>query len=157
MNNKLQKGERIFLWLMVVFSLFWLWQSMLVLLKDVGIATGGAFPVACSSIMLIMSLLSLWEIRKKENGCDKELPLFTKIKETIGWLVPARVAIMMVLVLAYALLLKPIGFILSTFLFLSAGMISLHTKKPWKSILVSACMVAAIYVIFQLIFKVRLP
>ena len=157
MNNKLQKGEIVFLWLLVIFSLFWLWQSMLVLLKDVGVATGGAFPVACSSIMLIMSLLSIWEVRHAEKPFEKGLAVLAKIKETVFWLLPRRVVLMMLYVLAYALLLKPIGFILSTFLFLSAGMITLHTKKPWKSLIISAAMVAAIYVIFQLVFKVRLP
>ena len=157
MNNKLQKGELVFLWLLVIFSLFWLWQSMLVLLKDVGVATGGAFPVACSSIMLIMSLLSIWEVRRAEKPFEKGLAVLAKIKDTVFWLLPRRVILMMLYVLAYALLLKPIGFILSTFLFLAAGMITLHTKKPWKSLIIAAVMVAAIYVIFQLVFKVRLP
>jgi len=157
MNKKLEKGERFFLWLMVIFSLFWLWQSILVLLKDVGIATGGAFPVACSGVMLIMSLLSIFEIRKRENAFESKLPIVQKLKETIVWLLPPRVVLMMLYVLVYALLLKPIGFILSTFLFLAGGMITLHTKQPVKSLIVSAGMVAFIYVIFQLIFKVRLP
>ena len=157
MNNKLQKGELVFLWLMVIFSLFWLWQSILVLLKDVGVATGGAFPVACSAIMLIMSLLSIWEVRRAEKPFEKGNAVLAKIKDTIFWLLPRRVVLMMLYVLAYALLLKPIGFILSTFLFLAGGMITLHTKKPWKSLLISAIMVAAIYVLFQLVFKVRLP
>lgn len=155
--KKYEKGELFFLWFMVAFCAFWVWQSALVLKQEPGASGGGAFPFACSVIMLLMSLLSIWETRKYEKAFPKVHGAVAKIGETLTWLFPKNVLFTMFYVLVYALVLKKIGFILATFMFLAACMITVRTEKPWKSILISAASVAVIYVIFQLLFRVRLP
>ena len=155
--KKLDKGEMFFLWFMVAFCLFWVIESAILLKAEPGVAGGGAFPFACSVIMLVMSLLAIWETRAYERAFPKTDGFIKKAGEALTWLFPKNVLVTMLYVLIYALILKRVGFILSTFAFLAACMVSVQTKKIWKSILIAAVATALMYVIFQLIFKVRLP
>ncbi|MDO4493403.1 MAG: tripartite tricarboxylate transporter TctB family protein [Clostridia bacterium] len=155
--KKFLKGELGFLWFMAAFCAFWVWQSALVLKAEPGMSGGGAFPFACACVMLLMSLLAIWETRHYEKAFPKTDKLISKIGETITWLFPKNVLCTMLYVLIYALVLKKIGFLLATFFFLAACMITVRTKKPWKSVLIAAVAVGVIYVLFHMIFRVRLP
>ena len=59
--------------------------------------------------------------------------------------------------LAYAVLLKPLGFVPTSFLFL-LGLIKLFSARSWGfSISAAAGSVALIYIIFRLVFSVLMP
>ena len=70
---------------------------------------------------------------------------------------PAVVVWLTLLIVAYMFALEPLGFIVSSFLFLVAAMFALGERRVLHSALVSAVSLAVIYVIFQTAFSVVLP
>lgn len=73
--------------------------------------------------------------------------------------VPSKSLITMALVLAYALCLKSVGFILTTFVYMMAQMVVLNTeKKNWLLMVgVSLVMSVGVYFLFVYAFNIMLP
>ncbi len=57
----------------------------------------------------------------------------------------------------YMLALEPVGFLLSSYVFLVASMAILGSRRWGLNLLVSAVALGVIYVIFQTVFSVVLP
>lgn len=61
------------------------------------------------------------------------------------------------IIIAYMLLLEPLGFNISSFLFLFVSFLYLYRKNRWKMLLLSIGSVVVIYFTFQVVFRVILP
>ena len=61
------------------------------------------------------------------------------------------------LIVAYMLALEPLGFVISSFVFLAASMFTLGSRRIVFTLVVSALSLAAIYLVFQTAFSVVLP
>jgi putative tricarboxylic transport membrane protein len=70
---------------------------------------------------------------------------------------PRHILVFAAMAAAYMLALQPLGFLLSTFIFLSASILYLHRKGLFLTLALSAGSLAAIYVVFRLLFTVVLP
>ena len=70
---------------------------------------------------------------------------------------PAVVVWFTLLIVFYMFALEPLGFLVSSFLFLVASMFALGERRILHSALVSAISLAVIYVIFRTAFSVVLP
>ena len=81
-----------------------------------------------------------------------------KTAETISRdILPLPVIVTIAAITAYAVLLKPLGFVPTSFLFL-LGLIKLFSARSWGfSISAAAGSVALIYIIFRLVFSVLMP
>lgn len=62
-----------------------------------------------------------------------------------------------VLSILYVVLIKPLGFVISTFLFLAASMKLLEVKNKKLAVLVPFITAAIIYVVFKILLKVQIP
>ncbi len=78
-------------------------------------------------------------------------------REFVRRVLPLPVVLFTALIVGYILTLEPLGFILSSFLFLAAAMFALGSRRILYTIVVSALSLAAIYLIFQTAFSVVLP
>jgi putative tricarboxylic transport membrane protein len=61
------------------------------------------------------------------------------------------------LIVLYMFALEPLGFVVSSFLFLVAAMFTLGDRRIGHCVVVSTISLAAIYVVFQTAFSVVLP
>lgn len=73
--------------------------------------------------------------------------------------IPKKTWITAILVLLYALLLKPVGFVITSFVYLLCQMYVLQDeKKNWKIMgIISAICSLGIYLLFSKVFSVLLP
>jgi putative tricarboxylic transport membrane protein len=138
----------------VIFNLFVIAASLFLLYSAYGIAgfdalsSAGAIPMITTGLMLVCGVIILRESLRKTATSDE-----TVQKDIL----PLPVIVTIAAITGYALLLKPLGFIPTSFLFL-LGLIKLFSARSWGfSIAASAGSVALIYVIFRLIFTVLMP
>lgn len=155
--RRLFKGERPFILSLGIVCLIFLFFSLQMYLADPTPSSQGAFPLFVSSVLLLMAVFMLWEMRKCENAFNQETALIEKIKSSIQFLLPGKVPLILLYVLVYAIILPKLGFVISTLVFLLGSMFTLNREKPIRTLIVSVCVLAGIVLIFQYIFKVVLP
>lgn len=153
-TRKLHPGELAISWLLLAFSLFVLYQAHRISGFS-GISSAGAFPLGAAFIMtacmlhLVINNLCI----SRRTPTDEKHPAWV----VIGELLPRRIVLFTLLIVAYMLLLQPLGFLISTFLFLCCGFIYLRGSTLLRSVLIAAAAVAVIYGIFHYLFQVVLP
>lgn len=137
-------GEDIFGLATLAVSIALLWQSYEISGFS-ALSSPGSFPMAASAAMVLGSLLVVREnVRRNSAGAGsgvERTPLFTLTG----------------LIVVYALLLEPVGFLLSSFLFLMAGMLLLYRGGIVKTLGIVLLTLVLIYVVFRLVFQVVLP
>lgn len=142
-------GERAFNALLLLFSLFMLWQAY----KISGfssLSSAGAFPMAMAVIMAVTAAISLLRALRLPSASGG-LKLF--IKE----IVPPAVVVFSLLILGYSLLLRPLGFVLSSFAFLLVSSWFLQAGHFKRALLLSVLSIVCVYIVFRLVFQVVLP
>ncbi len=111
----------------------------------------GFLPLLCAAVMAILAMVvffqSIWKEKRRERRSGE--PLFTP-----RW---PKIAIALGALLAYFLLLEPIGYLAVTFLFI-LGALKIIEPGSWRSALAEA-MAATLfsYVLFEVWLKVPLP
>ncbi|MFC6673361.1 tripartite tricarboxylate transporter TctB family protein [Marinobacterium aestuariivivens] len=152
--RKLHPGELSISILLLIFSFFVLFQAYQISGFS-GLSSAGAFPLGAAVIMtLCMINLVVANIRiSLKTPADEKHPAWV----VIGELLPRRIVLFTLLIVAYMLLLQPLGFLISTFLFLCCGFIYLRGSRPVRAVLIAAAAVAVIYGIFHYLFQVVLP
>ena len=146
-------GELSFMVLSVAFSTFMLWASYNIS-KFESISSAGAFPMLCAAVMLVTGLMSLVKTARAKvllEGGE------TLAQQFVRRLAPLQLVLFAAVILAYMLLLEPVGFLLSSYLFLVCSMQLLGSTRTGLNLLVSAVVLAAIFVVFQTAFSVVLP
>lgn len=140
-------GEDIFGLLVLMGSLFLLWTAYQISGFS-SLSSPGSFPMAVALVMVLASAHTCWDnIRRNRAkvGIDRT-PLLSK-----------TAFVFLLMIIAYGALLEPLGFLLSSFLFLIGGMTLLRAGSLPKILgLVVLCLVV-IYVLFRLTFQVVLP
>jgi hypothetical protein len=139
-----RKGEDLFGLIFLVLSVGLFWQSY----KIAGfsaLSSPGAFPMAASGVMTIAAAVVVIGNLRRGGGVDPEAIL------------PMPVFLFMALLLAYALLLAPLGFLPASYLFLLLGTQLLGRGSLLRTALLSAATLAVIYVVFRIVFQVVLP
>ena len=136
------------------FNLFIIAASLFLLHHAYGIAgfdalsSAGAVPMVTTGLMTLCGVIILRQNLRKPG----------KTAETISRdILPLPVIVTIATITAYAVLLKPLGFVPTSFLFL-LGLIKLFSARSWGfSISAAAGSVALIYIIFRLVFSVLMP
>lgn len=108
----------------------------------------GAIPMVTSAIMLVCAGLVLLETLRKGAVTGE------KLERDI---LPMPVVVTVVLILGYVLLLQPLGFLPTSFLFLTVMIRYLAKASLIRSALLALGIVALIYAVFRLIFTVLMP
>lgn len=137
-----------------VFTLLFLGFSLLLLLKAYDIdglsslSSAGAVPMGAAAVMVYSAAVIAWKTFKSDS--DKTETFSANI-------MPRDVWIGVVLIVAYAFLLVPLGFLPTSFLFLAVMIKLLSGRSVWFAIWTSALSVLLIYLVFRIVFLVLMP
>ncbi len=108
----------------------------------------GAIPMATTLVMVITTaIIFIKTNRAKPDG------------ETSFWvdIMPLRIAVVTLMLIGYALTLKPIGFLPTSAVFLLV-VIKYLSRRSWAvSIGISLLSLAIIYLVFRIVFTVLMP
>lgn len=140
-------GELVFNLAMTGGSLFLLWSAYGISGFE-SLSAPGAVPMVTSATMLVCAGLTLRETLRKSAVTGERLERD---------ILPLSVIVTILLIVGYALLLQPLGFLPTSFLFLTALIRYLSGRSLVNSALISLGTVAVIYLVFRLIFTVLMP
>jgi hypothetical protein len=144
-------GEPLMLWFLLVFSVFILITALKTLQLD-NLSSSGAFPIFIALVMIGSTLTVLWKNRTQYAA--------VKIREDCRgiapFVFPPTVGIFAGILILYILLLEPLHFWASSFLFLVGSFLFLKGAGWIRSIVIAVGMLAVIYVLFQYTFSVIL-
>jgi hypothetical protein len=152
--QKLRAGENPFAVLMLVFSLFVFYQAY----KISGfkcISSAGSFPMAAAGAMVIAMIFILKENRKLRKVEAENLIDEMVIAGKEVW--PRVILFYAGFIVAYVVLIQPLHFMPSSFVFLLVSIVFLKGGGFKKSLLIATGMLFGIYIVFQFIFRVCLP
>lgn len=139
-----RRGEDLFGLIFLLVAVLLFWQSYGIAGFS-GLSSPGAFPLAASAAMVISAVIVVIGNARRGRVVSTE-PIL-----------PLTIAIFTGMVIVYALLLGPLGFLPASFLFLIAGTKLLYRKSWTFTVLMSLASLIVVYVVFRLVFQVVLP
>lgn len=142
-----KSGETQFAIVMALLSLFLAFQAFGISGFD-ALSSPGAFPMAVSAIMVISSVVLVI----KSMGIPS-----TVSERFFERILPIKVVVMTSMIIGYALLLNPIGFLPTSFIFLLTAIKYLYACSVLRSVLLAFVCLATIYIVFRLLFSVLMP
>ncbi|MBO4424643.1 MAG: tripartite tricarboxylate transporter TctB family protein [Spirochaetales bacterium] len=140
-------------------SLFYILFGVVVIIVAANIKT--MFAVASEDTgpkffpYIVGVCMCLCGIGKFFSSKDKKAKQFVKSKK--DWL---RIILISSILLAYAILIKYLGYVIcSTALLISLAILLADEKKPktWKVIVFSVAVVAVVFIMFKYVLKISLP
>lgn len=138
----------------VIFNLAMALGSLVLLYSAFGISGfealsgAGAVPMATTAVMAVCAGLILRQTLRKGGRTGETLSRD---------ILPRPVLVTICAIIAYALVLQPLGFLPTSFLFLWGMVWYLTRRSVLWSALVALGTVAVVYLIFRLIFSVLMP
>lgn len=149
-NTERKPGERFLLGFLLALSLFVLvvaWR-----MPHDTYSASGSFPLFIGAVMFLSILRILWKDRKifASWKWGEEIP---RIKP---FAFPREVVAYAAFLILYILLLYPLHFWVSSYLFLVGSFLLLKGAKPVRSLIVGAVMLAVIWLLFESIFRIAL-
>lgn len=147
---KSRPGEGFLIFFLLLFSIFVVATSWIMPHSE--FSSSGSFPLIIGSVMIISVLHILWKNRKEffANKLKEEI-LLTKL-----YLFPKDVAVYSLVLIAYIILLHPLHFWISSYLFMFVSFLTLRGAKPVKALIIGAGMLIGIWFLFAYIFKIVL-
>ncbi|MCZ8181691.1 MAG: tripartite tricarboxylate transporter TctB family protein [Beijerinckiaceae bacterium] len=137
-----------------VFVAFLALASLGLLVKAYGIAgfealsSPGALPMAASAVMLVSAVIIIRQ--------TMQAPAI-KTETIREHILPPAVVAAIIAITAYAFLLEPLGFLITSFLFLAVLIRVLSGRSLFFCVWSSAACVLLIYVVFRIVFSVLMP
>lgn len=138
----------------IVFTLFLLAASLGLLWSAYGIAgfealsSPGAVPMATTAIMVVAAITVLVQTLRRPAGSTQTVARH---------ILPLSVVVTIAMILGYALLLRPLGFIPTSVLFLAVLVRFLSRRSILFCAAVSVGTVTLIWLIFRMVFSVLMP
>lgn len=153
-RRTLHLGETAFTWLMLAFSLFVLVQAYRISGFS-SVSSPGMFPMLAAAAMVISLVLLLLDNRqaKKPDAHDLKDELWRAAQNIF---LP-EILIYSGIIVLYMILIEPLHFLPSSFLFLAGSMMYLKGSTPVKALFISVGTLGGIYLIFRTLFRVILP
>lgn len=142
-------GERILIWFLLFFSIFILFQAIMIPGLDT-LSSSGVFPIFISSIMIMTMLRLLWKKRAQYSI----LKIGDEFKKGTAIVFPKTVAVYAGILVLYILFLYPLHFWVSSYLFLLGSFVFLRGAKPFQALFIAAGLLVLIYFLFQYLFRV---
>lgn len=153
-TRKLQAGENLFTWMLLLLSLFGLVCAYLISgFKSV--SSPGTFPMIATAVMVVSIVMVMLDNRKAQKPAAESLK--AELRRAATEIFPPVFLVYTGIVIAYMLIMQPLHFLPSSFAFLLVSMIYLKGSPPLKAVLISACTLGGIYLIFHFLFRVVLP
>lgn len=152
--RRLRPGENVFCALMLVLSLFILIMAYMISGLS-SISSPGTFPMAAGLVMVGSMCLVLFGHRKLQKP---EVENFKEeLKLAAHTVLPVKFVLYTAIIIGYMLILQPLHFLPSSFIFMVVSMMVLRGSGFVKSLLISAGTLACVYIIFQFFFRVVMP
>ncbi len=149
-NTERKPGERFLMWFLVALSLFVFIVAWY--MPHESYASMGAFPLFIGAVMLLSILRILWKERKVFASWQwKE-----EIPQMKPFVFPKQVVAYIGVLVLYILLLNPLHFWVSSYLFLVGSFLLLKGAKLLRGLMIGAIMLAVIWLLFQYIFRIVL-
>lgn len=141
----------------MLINCFFLYESIQIFLKKPAGDSPGTFPLLLSIAMIILNICVFFEsCSKMPKQVEKFPSVLSAIKAAAAEELPINVVASVLATAAYIILMVVIGFLPSTFLFL-VGLSVYLDRKNWKVVMLSSAVITIlVYVVFGLIFRVRL-
>lgn len=140
-------GEAAFAVIITAFSGFLLWTAYRISGFE-ALSSPGALPMASAATMVVSAvMIAAQTLRSKPAGGQS-------LRRDI---MPMPIVLTIVMVGAYALLLKPLGFLPTSFLFVAILIRVLGGQGIVFCAMVSASSILLIYIVFRVIFNVIMP
>ncbi len=142
-------GERAFTLLLLVISLFLLYQAHGISGFS-SVSSPGMFPMVAALVMVVSLVAVLVRERRAPPSASGPAAFMTRVT-------PPVLLLMLALMVAMTLAIEPAGFVVTAGGFLFAGILLLQGGRPVRAAIVAVAALAAIYVVFRLVFQVVLP
>ena len=156
-SESFKPGEKGFAVFLLMFGLFFTWQSWKLYQNAPGASSCGSVPLFCSAIITILSLVVIVVDRKKPSE-NSGKPVGEIVKTAMSYLLPKDVLVMVGLVVIYCITLyMGLGFLIVTPVFLWVSMVYLSRGNYAKNLLWTALCMLFIYLVFKVLFSVVLP
>lgn len=158
LEERTQKLREYFVLLFfMLMNCFFLYESTRIFMKKPAADSPGTFPLLLSVVMIVLNICIFFDSRARMPKLTEKFPsALSAVKAAVAEEVPINVVVSILATVVYFVLMLTIGFIPSTFLFLVCLSVYLD-RKHWKVVLLSSAVITAlVYVIFGLIFRVRL-
>jgi hypothetical protein len=140
-------GELVFNTALVLGSLYLLWSAYGISGFE-ALSAPGAVPMVTTGTMLVCGVLILMETLRKDRITGE------KLERDI---LPLPVIVTIAAIAAYALALKPLGFLPTSFVFLTVMIRYLARCSLLRAVILSLVIVALIYLVFRIVFTVLMP
>jgi putative tricarboxylic transport membrane protein len=151
--NERLPGELAFALALLLFSLTALWQAFRIAgFSD--LASAGAMPMGTAFVMCICSAIVVWNTRRKPPPRPVSGPIWQQFYHRI---MPSQHILFTALIILYMVALEPLGFIVSSFLYLVLSNYALGRRGLVHTVVVNVVLLAIVYLIFQVAFSVVLP
>lgn len=149
-NTERKPGERFLIWFLLALSLF-IFVSAWFLPRHT-LSDSGAFPLFIGAVMILSVLRMLWKERKVFASWKwrEERPLIQP------FVFPKDVTVYIAVLVVYILVTMPMGFWVSSYLFLIGSFLLLRGAKLVRALIIGAVMLAVIWLLFQYIFRIIL-
>lgn len=145
-------GELTFIVAATLFSLFMLWTSFQI--SGIAWSSPGSFPMLCAGIMLVTGAMNVVATARRKLELE---PGQSWLQQFVARLAPLTLVLFTGLIVAYMLLLEVLGFLLSSYVFLTVSMWVLGSRRLPLNLVVSLLVLAAIFIVFRTAFTVVLP
>lgn len=147
MKQPRRPGELVFNLALVAGSAFLLWSAYGISGFE-ALSAPGVVPMVTTGTMLVCGGLILRDTLKKSATTAEKLHRD---------ILPMPIIVTIILIAAYSLLLKPLGFLPTSFLFLTVLIRYLAGGSLTKAAGISLLTVALIYLVFRIVFHVLMP
>lgn len=148
--DHLRPGERLFALSLVLFAGF-VFSESFGISGFRGLTTGGVMPMIASGVMVVTSITIFAETLRKPRETAVGL------RGLIAYLFPLNVVLFTLLVACYGALIPLIGFLAASGALLFVAIWALWRRGPIRALAVSLASIAAIYLLFRVVFQVVLP
>ncbi|MDJ0895517.1 MAG: tripartite tricarboxylate transporter TctB family protein [Alphaproteobacteria bacterium] len=146
-------GELVFAGLLLAFSAAALWQSYEISGFS-GLTTAGVFPMLASGTALAAGLVILLDVFRK-RPIEGHAPVVAR--RFLTEVLTGRLVLTVALIAAYVAAMPWFGFLAASGAFLFAAFALLWRRGWITSLALTAVSLAAVYVIFRVVFQVVLP
>lgn len=140
-------GELVFNLALLAGSLYLLWSAYGISGFEALSAPGG-IPMAATGVMALCTGMILRDTLRRDRSTTE------RVSRDI---LPMPVIVTILAIAGYALALKPLGFLPTSLIFLTGLIHYLAGLSLLRSVLLSLAIVAAIYLLFRIVFTVLMP
>ncbi len=156
-EEMLAPGGRISTLLFLVVGLVFFIQSLQLLQKDSSPSGYAMFPLLISGLLLVLTVIDFIQKMKVKSELDR-MPLKEKISVTFKYLFPVNSLIFLFISIAFYIVIElGVPFMVASAVFLMVSMCFLIPHAFFKNLIYTVVIMAAIYVVFAVLFKVSLP